>query len=177
MIVDLYLVYSFIKRLVTPFNKWPAFDAGIIDADGKFVGNKDSYDRSKYSLFDRLICNIKRTLQKLPGGASKIASYAVALYLLKEHKEVFSADLQESEIDYSAIEEEVINAVGTGAIAGVGIGPDGEPPRPVKEPIMARRKKLPVNYFSEDTEVQQRRDPKRIKHAILISGKEKDEEE
>jgi len=35
--VDLFLVYQFMKRLITPFEKWPAFKLGIIDKDGKVL--------------------------------------------------------------------------------------------------------------------------------------------
>ena len=34
MIVDLFLVYQFVKRLATPFEKWDAYELGIIDEDG-----------------------------------------------------------------------------------------------------------------------------------------------
>ena len=33
--VDLYLVYSFVKRLATPFNETKAFELGLIDEKGK----------------------------------------------------------------------------------------------------------------------------------------------
>ena len=38
-IIDIYLVYEFIKRLVTPFDKTKAFSLGLIDADGKNIRN------------------------------------------------------------------------------------------------------------------------------------------
>ena len=34
MIVDLFLVYQMIKRLATPFEKWSAYELGIIDDKG-----------------------------------------------------------------------------------------------------------------------------------------------
>ena len=40
MVVDLFLVFSFIKRLVTPFRKWDAYKQGIIDEKGKVLKNK-----------------------------------------------------------------------------------------------------------------------------------------
>ena len=36
-VVDLFLIYQFIKRLVTPFDKWDAYKAGVIDKDGKVI--------------------------------------------------------------------------------------------------------------------------------------------
>ena len=38
--IDLFVTYRFIKLLVTPFNKTPAFKLGIIDAEGKRVMRK-----------------------------------------------------------------------------------------------------------------------------------------
>ena len=35
MIVDLFLVFQFIKRLSTPFAEWKAYKLGIIDDSGK----------------------------------------------------------------------------------------------------------------------------------------------
>ena len=34
MIVDLFLVYQFIRRLATPFKEWKAYELGIIDDKG-----------------------------------------------------------------------------------------------------------------------------------------------
>ena len=31
-VVDMFMIYQFIKRLATPFNKWEAFKTGVIDA-------------------------------------------------------------------------------------------------------------------------------------------------
>jgi len=36
-IVDLFLVYQFITRLVTPFNQWNAYKLGIINDQGKVL--------------------------------------------------------------------------------------------------------------------------------------------
>ena len=38
--IDLFVTYRFIKLLVTPFDKTPAFKLGIIDAEGKRVMRK-----------------------------------------------------------------------------------------------------------------------------------------
>ena len=35
--IDLIITYRVVKLLVTPFEKQPAFKAGIIDADGKVL--------------------------------------------------------------------------------------------------------------------------------------------
>lgn len=152
MIVDLFLVYSFIKRLVTPFNKWEAYKEGIIDDKGNILIKRKDYtknDQKKaFGVFDQMILNIKKLLGKLPGGQTKLASYATALWLIREQQRIeatnylteqsIEEDLEfalerflkenKSIIDEAAkIEEEPTNSVGGGAIAGLGVGPDGEP--------------------------------------------------
>lgn len=87
-IIDIYLVYEFIKRLVTPFNKTKAFSLGLIDADGKKLKNAvTSQEKEAMGYFDRLVFNLKRILEKVPLGKSQIASYAAALLLLRERNE------------------------------------------------------------------------------------------
>ena len=46
---------------------------------------KTEEEKSAYNLFHRLVFNIKKLINKAPGGKSKIASYAAGLLLLKEH--------------------------------------------------------------------------------------------
>jgi len=84
---DLFYTFRFLKLLVTPFEKTEAFKLGIIDKNGKRDKNVliDRDERkSAYTAFHRLVFNIKRLMAKAPGGSSRLASYAAALYLLKE---------------------------------------------------------------------------------------------
>lgn len=84
---DLYFTFRFIKLLTTPWVETDAFKLGIIDDEGKRIkSNKinTSEEKDAYTTFLRLVYNIKRLLNKLPGGSSKIASYAAAFFLLKE---------------------------------------------------------------------------------------------
>jgi hypothetical protein len=87
-----------------------------------------------------MILKLKRLLEKIPGGRSRLASYAAALYLIKEdwtdktEKDI----LHESNQDFTdyiriyrldnykrALEEMPTNSMGSGAIAGAGVnGPD-----------------------------------------------------
>ena len=86
-ISDLILVYSFIKRLTTPFDETEAFKHGIIDERGKRIKSKEvktTAEQKSYGYFDRLVFNVKKLLEKLPGGKNKLASYAAALFLIKE---------------------------------------------------------------------------------------------
>ena len=86
---DLYYTFRFLKVLVTPWTEMPAYKLGIIDANGKVLRKsatlKTEAERDAYTPFHRLVFNIKKTLNAIPGGKSRIASYAAALYLIKEH--------------------------------------------------------------------------------------------
>lgn len=86
-IVDSYIVYRFIRGLVTPFDETKAFKLGVIDASGKLKIKTDKMtpeQNASYTLFDRLIFNLKRLIEKIPGGKSRLGTYAAALFLLKE---------------------------------------------------------------------------------------------
>ena len=159
MIVDLFLVYSLIKRLATPFEKWDAFKLGIIDKDGNILKKrKDLTTTAEYKafgIFDLMILKLKALLGKLPGGQTKLASYAAALWLIKEQKEILDhgENLSEAHIiskfntyldyvnesidinhqfemmleDGEGLSGVAVNNVGSGNIAGVGVGLQGEP--------------------------------------------------
>jgi len=84
---DLYFTFKFIKILTTPWEETDAFKLGIIDADGRRIRSKkiqSSEEKTAYTTLYRLVFNMKRLLNRLPGGSSKIASYAAALVLLRE---------------------------------------------------------------------------------------------
>ncbi len=112
---DLVYTIRFLTLLVTPFDKTTAFELGIIDEKGKknknFDMNATPNTRAKYkdayTPFHRLVFNIKRLMGKVPGGSSRIASYAAALYLIKENysvseKRILKA-LKESGVDHTDI--------------------------------------------------------------------------
>lgn len=85
---DLFYAYRFIKLLVTDWDKTEAYKLGIVDEDGKVLKKssqlKTSDEKSAYTVFHRLVFNIKRLLNKLPFGKTKLASWATALFLIKE---------------------------------------------------------------------------------------------
>lgn len=86
---DTYYTFRFIKTLVTPWDKMPAFEMGIIDENGKVLRKAATLtkqeEKDAYTVFHRLVFNVKRLLNKLPFGTSRLASYAAALFLIKEH--------------------------------------------------------------------------------------------
>lgn len=99
-VVDLILIYSFIKRLTTPFDQTEAFKLGIIDKSGKKI--KDPVTRQEmnsFGYFDRLVFNLKKIIEIAPGGKSRLASFAAALYLIRESKETKENYTQEELVE------------------------------------------------------------------------------
>tara|TARA_B100001094_G_scaffold131313_1_gene127124 strand:- start:16934 stop:17521 length:588 start_codon:yes stop_codon:yes gene_type:complete len=93
---DLLYTFRFLKLLVTPFDKTEAFKLGIIDKDGK--RDKDMLidtpeKKAAYTAFQKLVFNIKKLMAKAPGGGSRIASYAAALYLLKDNYNISDKEM------------------------------------------------------------------------------------
>jgi hypothetical protein len=137
-IADILLIYQFIKRLTTPWEKTEAYQLGLIDKNGKKLKKaetKEEQDAMGY--FDRLVFNIKRLLEKVPGGSSRLGSYAAAMWLIKEEhtKEYTEEEIAEglyeamSELDKTTtkklnelFEEAPTNATGAN-VAGTGDDP------------------------------------------------------
>ena len=94
---DLYYTFRFLKTLVTKWEDMPAYKLGIIDDNGKVIWDKDKSktgeEKDAYTVFHRLVFNIKRIMQKVPGGRSRLASYAAALFLLREHTNMSEEDI------------------------------------------------------------------------------------
>lgn len=148
-LVDLYIVYELVRRITTPFKDTPAFKRGIIDAHGnvlrpmKTLTTKE--DRSAWTWLDIFINNVKRALAVIPGAQSRYFTYAAALFLLREPvvKVREAAALEGAALcecvnhkyhsEARGIAEDApaalvpANNVGSGNIAGVGVGPAGEP--------------------------------------------------
>jgi hypothetical protein len=151
-VIDIALVYSFLKRLVTPFDQWDAYKAGVIDADGKVILPKDKRTTAQdntWGYYDRLVGNLKKLLEKLPFGKTRLASFAAALLLIRENKidpddtkmiaERLSFYLIEAQ-QYLSEEAPTVTA-GSGDVSGIGIGPDGEPGvSPAKTKLYRRTK-------------------------------------
>jgi hypothetical protein len=96
--VDIFLLYSFIRRLVTPFNKWKAYQDGTIDDKGNVLIKRKQLTgnaKNNFGLFDVLILNLKKLLAKVPGGSAKLATFAAALFLLKEEKNINETNIDE----------------------------------------------------------------------------------
>ena len=94
---DLFYAFRFLKLLVTPWNKMEAFELELIDENGKVLKKpKTNDEKSAYTVFHRLVFNIKRLLSKLPFGKTKLATYATASFLIKEHTQLPESKLIET---------------------------------------------------------------------------------
>ena len=93
---DLVYTFRFLTLLVTPFEKTEAFKLGLLDAKGKKLKKaQTSEEKNAYTPFHRLVFNVKRLMEKVPGGSSSIASYAAALYLIKEQNGLKDKDIKQ----------------------------------------------------------------------------------
>ena len=92
--VDLFVTYRFLKLLTTPFNKQEAYKLGVIDKDGNRIlqdkSTKPAVElsttalKNSYTILHKLVFNIKKIFNKVPGLRSKVGTYAAALFLLKD---------------------------------------------------------------------------------------------
>ena len=111
--IDLFVTYRFIKLLVTPFEKTDAFRLGIIDEKGARVMPgpiagvrqtkpeplRTTEEKNAYTILHKLVFNIKKIFEKVPGLRTKLGTYAAALFLLKDtfKEEVDDPDMFEKE--------------------------------------------------------------------------------
>ena len=97
--IDLLITYRVIKMLVTPFEKTEAYKLGIIDKNGKVLRKNKTLtvakEKDSYTILHRFVFNLKRLINLIPGGKSKLGTYAAALgLLLKEEKEINAVELE-----------------------------------------------------------------------------------
>ena len=164
-VVDALVVYRILRLFATPIEKMDAFKLGLINADGeKLRDPKNEDERNAWSLLIRFVLKVKKALLKSPDRNSKrLLTFAAAIAILREHKddainqvddllELYMLDedvqkeaqlLERNMISFKTFiaDEVAANAVGGGAIHGIGIGPKGEPGRdPVMMPMVRRKK-------------------------------------
>ena len=110
--IDLFVTYRFIKLLVTPFDKTEAFKLGIIDEKGKrskIPGTNKATslatikEKNAYTVLHKLVFNIKKIFEKVPGLRTKLGTYAAALFLLK--------DTFRESVDPKMFEKEFLNYI------------------------------------------------------------------
>ena len=170
-IVDDVIALRVVRMLVTNFSDTEAFKLGIIDAHGNTLRPtntlKTNQERDAFSYLHRLVFNMKKIINRLPGGENRMKSLIAALWLVKEcyengnqssalMQEKFDNMLKMLDNRVSLVEEEIIvkkfleedgMAVGgapTNNTSGAAVAEPKIQPKNVKKyQVMARRK--PVN--------------------------------
>tara|TARA_R100001509_G_scaffold161794_1_gene131827 strand:+ start:222 stop:629 length:408 start_codon:yes stop_codon:yes gene_type:complete len=97
-VVSAFTVYKFIKSFTTPYTSMPAYKLGIIDKKGNFIKKSTEFttpeEKEAGSVFNRLIINLKKVTDQLPGGAlkAKLQRFSTALLLIKEDVDRMGGD-------------------------------------------------------------------------------------
>ena len=103
---NLFFIYRFLRILTTAWEDSDAFKLGIIDENGKILKKKNKLkgkeEKEAYTMMHRFVWKMKRLMEKIPFGKSRLASYAAALWLIKEEKDFHGTDneLQESFLSF-----------------------------------------------------------------------------
>ena len=122
-LVDNLIAFKILKMLVTPFDQTDAYNLGIVDAQGKTVRKSSTLttnaEKDSYNYLTRLVFGLKKIINRLPGGESKMKSLVAALWLVKEHyesgnrstalmQEKFDSIMKMMDNRVSLVEEEII---------------------------------------------------------------------
>lgn len=155
--VSVYAIYKIVKGLVTPYVKMPAYKHGIIDKHGNFLKHSKDLrtpsERAALTMLDIFVIKVKRLIELLPFGKTKLMSVAAALYFITEKSTdepslekildyVDSVDERHLAEDGEAPAAHVAaNSIAGGHLAGV--NPGETPPVDLskkRKPAMLRRK-------------------------------------
>ena len=96
-VVDTVIVFRILKMMTRKWEEMDAFKFGLIDNNGKRIKSKKpktSEEKNSFTLLHRLVFNLKRVLELLPFGRTRLASYAASLALLKEHFNIDGESLE-----------------------------------------------------------------------------------
>lgn len=87
-ILDNAIALRILWLLVTPFEKTQAYKLGLISAEGEFLRKaKTSEEVNSSSMLHRLVWRIKKFINLVPGGSTRIGSIVAAYALVREHIE------------------------------------------------------------------------------------------
>lgn len=91
---DTIYALRFLRLLTMPWNKTDAFKNGVINDAGKVIKPpKTPEEKSSYTIFHRLVFNVKRLMEKIPLGKYTLTKYITALWLLKEKFQISESEL------------------------------------------------------------------------------------
>jgi hypothetical protein len=144
--VDMFLTYQFLKRIVVPFEKWDAYKLGIIDKNGKVLKKKKDLEtdneKAAWGYFDILTANLKKLLSKLPAGDTLLGSSIASYLMLKEQKSDSLLNEVYFEVKFMPLYEDGIASLGPVAANHTGDDVDMfDPLITRKTKTMIRRKK------------------------------------
>ena len=90
-IVDNLIAMKIVRMITQNFEDTEAFKLGIIDHQGNNLRKMSTLsteeERNAYSYLNRLVFNMKKILNRLPGGENRMKSLVGALWLVKEYYE------------------------------------------------------------------------------------------
>lgn len=166
-IVDNLIAYRILSMLVQNFEDTDAFKLGIIDKNGHALKkSKDlttEAEKDAYDYLSRLVFTLKKIINKLPGGESKLKSLIAALWLVKEQyrsgsrstamlEEKFAYVMKVLDNRVSLVEEEILvkkfleedGAVVGGVSGAMPVGGGGAPTNntagaSVTEPVVKKK--------------------------------------
>ena len=101
--IDTVIVFRVLKLLTTKFEDHEAYKLGIIDEKGKrnkSVKIDTKEKKNAYTYLHRLVFNLKKIIELLPMGKNRLASYAAALFLIKEHCNIKGTQLDKEVFKY-----------------------------------------------------------------------------
>lgn len=155
-LIDNLLALRILWLLVTPFENTDAYKLGLIDAEGTRIKKaKTSEENNATSMLHRLVWNIKKFINLVPGGKTKIGSMIAGYALVRECIECnhYTPDLYQLSRLVESVQPElppdIIEMIEILTEDGVGATPATSPApannisgASVKEPVV--KKKLPI---------------------------------
>lgn len=155
-IVDNSIALKIVRMLVTNFTDTQAFKLGIIDAHGNNLHPastlKSEAEKNAYTYLDRLVFNMKKLINRLPGGETQMKSLVGALWLVKEYYESGSRTTSLMEERYKEVmrmldnnvilAEEQILVSKVLAEDGMGVGAIGAPTNNTSGPVATQEPKI-----------------------------------
>lgn len=141
--VDAFIAYKFIKILVVPWKETDAFKLGIIDEKGEVLKKRNtlrtSEEKKAYTIIHTLVWKVKRILEKIQIGKSRLGSLAAAMWFLKE-------ELEKLDVDPELIEEGIMSS-----LRQFGINPEEFKKQSLKESFENDEVLVSGSYLYKDT--------------------------
>lgn len=155
-IVDNVVAMKIVRMLVTNFTDTKAFKLGIIDAHGNTLKPastlRSNEEKEAFTYLDRLVFNMKKIINRLPGGESSLKSLMGALWLVKEYYQSGSRTTSLMESRYKEVmrildsnvvlAEEQLIVQKVLSEEGMGVGAIGAPTNNTSGPVATQEPKI-----------------------------------